>query len=399
MFEKILKILGLCSWAGRGLIAAFLPSPERDRVVAGYPISPPRWSVFVGLIEGTVGFLSYIMGALAFMGPLGGDLGLLQPYVHLGGIITWFAWHLQPRAWLYLYFALTGFVRAMAFLITREAVAEPALWLPLRTAQWLRNRYRRLRRSSKLGPVRPDRAFVEAGCDLVILSSREKPEWDELATIRVGERFYQLADVEERSDGRWQAIAYRLNEIAGRDIGIKLLTSDVEPPAELPGGPKRARADRAWYFAYGAAMELETLRAAVPSARFVSVAKCSGYRLSFERPAADGSGVATAIRTNNPGDAVWGVVWEFEETNLAAIDPLEGIGPGCRWHEIEARDRGGDEYLVRLSVSEVASLDRSLAPSRQHRDEVVRAARHHGLPRQYVSLLAAARVAGPGAPR
>ena len=140
-------------------------------------------------------------------------------------------------------------------------------------------------------------------------------------------------------------------------------------------------------------MQPEVVGAAAASTRLVSTVKCSGYRLSFEKPAPDGTGVATAVRTNNPGDAVWGVVWECDEADGGALDAVEGIGPGCRWHDVTARDLGGEEYVVKIALSEAASLDHSLAPSRRHRDSVVEAARQHGLPRLYVSVLAALQVA------
>ena len=209
-------ILVLFSLAVRGVISALLPPPERDRVIGGYPISAARWSLYIGLIGGGGGLYFYMSGALAFIVPLGGDQGVAlldtaaPGYVSLGGLLAWLAWQLQPEAWLFSYLALVGFARVLAFLITGEAIAEPSVLLPLRAVQWLTGGYRKKRRLAELGPERPDRALVEKGCDLVILSCREKPELDELATIKVGGRFYRLLDVEDIADGRWRSLTYRL---------------------------------------------------------------------------------------------------------------------------------------------------------------------------------------------
>ena len=110
--NKVATVLAACLWIVRGLLAATLPAPERHRVQDG-AASAARWSLFLGVVEGTLGLLLYIFGALAYMGPLGGDLGLalLESdltidtfHIRGGGLLTWFSWHLQAEAWLYMYF-------------------------------------------------------------------------------------------------------------------------------------------------------------------------------------------------------------------------------------------------------------------------------------------------------
>ena len=369
-----------------------LPSPERDRIAAAYQISPPRWSLALGLIGGTAGLLLYIDGALAFIVPLSGDQARLlldteMPGLNrLAGSIAWLAWHLRPEAWLYLYLTLTGLLRVVVFAATRQAVAEPVILAPLRTLQWLGGRGARQRRLAQLGPPRPDRVLEGGGGDLVVLSCREKEDWDELATIKIAGRFYRLIEVADRDDERWTAIAYRLREIEATDVIRKLVKTDLRPPTGHSGATKTAPSGRLWYFAFGAAM----LPANVPDGRLVCVAKLGSHALRFERPAADGSGEAVAVATNNPSDITWGVVWEYDEGELGKLEDLERIGPDCHWQDVEVCDANGRHYSVKLAVVDRQALDPSLRPRRAHRDQLVEAARRHGFPRIYVGLLAAA---------
>lgn len=379
----------------RGVLSALLPAPERDRIAAGHQISPPRWSFALGVIGGAVGLLLYMDGALGFMGPLGGEQALLlldtrMPGLgRLAGIMTWVAWHLQPQAWLYMYLALVGLLRVVAFATTGQAVAEPVILAPLRGIQWLGGRQARQKRRAQLGPPRPDRVLAGKGGDLVVLSCRGKDDWDEAATIKIAGRFYRLIDVADRQDGRWTVIAYRLREVEPADVVRKLVRTDLRPPTGHSGATKTAPAGRLWYFAFGPTMLPATLHDEVPDGHFVCVARLGSHALRFERPAADGSGEAVAVATTNPSDITWGVVWEADEGQLESLEHLERIGPDCHWQDVEVGDVDGLRYAVKLAVVDRQVLDPSLRPQRRHRDQLVEAARRHGFPRIYAGLLAA----------
>ncbi len=389
----------------RGALSAVLPSPERDRITAGHQLSPPRWSFALGVIGGGVGLMLYMDGALGLMRGLGGEqaLALLDSKIPgfggLAGIMTWLTWHLRPDAWLYMYLALMGLFRVVTFAITGQAVAEPFILAPLRASQWLAGREARERRRAQLGPPRPDRVLARRGGDLVVLSCREKEGWGESATIRIAERFYRLIDVADRQDGRWTAIAYRLRELESNDEVRKLVKTDLRPPPDHRGSTKTPAAGRLWYFAFGPAMLADTLHREVPDGQFICVAKLGSHALRFERPAADGSGEATAVATNSPADITWGVVWEMDDGRLESLEDLERIGPDCRWQDVEVGGVDGRRYAVTLAVVDRQTLDPSLRPQRGHRDRLVEAAHRHGFPRIYTDLVATAPLHGEGPAR
>lgn len=398
-------VLAYCSWAARGVISAVLPAPERDQIAAGFQISPPRWSFALGMIGGAVGLMLYMGGALGFMGLLGGEQALalldspMPGFGRLAGIMTWLTWHLQPEAWLYMYLALMGLVRVLAFAITGQAVAEAVILPPLRGIQWLRGRAARQARLVRLGPTRSDRVLAGKGGDLVVLSCREKEDWDEVATIKIAGRFYCLIDVADRPDGRWTAIAYRLREIGSTDLIRKLVKTDLRPPTGYTGATKAPPAGRLWYFAFGPTMLPATLHDEVPDGHFICAAKLGRHALRFERPAADGSGEAVAVATTSPADITWGVVWEVDEGHLESLEELERIGPDCHWQDVEVGDVDGRRYAVKLAVVDRQVLDPSLRPQRAHRGQLVEAALRHGFPRIYAGLLATVPLHGEGPAR
>ncbi len=398
-------ILAYCLWAARGVLSAALPAPERDRIAATHQISPPRWSFALGMIGGAVGLLLYMEGALRYMGLLGGEQSLalldsrMPGFGQLAGIMTWLTWHLQPEAWLYMYLALMGLVRVLGFAITGQAVAEAVILPPLRGIQWSRRRAARETRLVQLGPPRSDRVLEEEGGDLVVLSCREKENWDEVATIKIAERFYRLIDVADRRDGLWTVIAYRLREIGSTDLIRTLVKTDLRPPTGYTGATKTPPAGRLWYFAFGPTMLPATLHDEVPDGHFICVAKLGSHALRFERPAADGSGEAVAVATISPSDITWGVVWELEEGQLERLEDRERIGPDCHWQDVEVDDVDGRRYSVNLAVVDRQVLDPSLRPERGHRDQLVEAARRHGFPRIYADLLAAVPPHGKGPAR
>jgi len=385
------------SWVARGVVSAFLPSPERERVAAPVRVSPPRWSFFVGVIGFLVGLFLYVEGALAFMSGLvnlqgtallqSGDPNVTDAVINWGGILSWFAWHLQPQAWLYMYVCLTGAVRVIAFAVTQEAVAEPVIWVPMRLLQNSRRKAEEQARLFELGPRRPDRAIEEDDCDLVVLSCREKEQWGESTTIEIGERQYRLIDFADRSDGRWKVIAYRLRESRPSDAVRSLVKTSIKPPEGHVGGALRAPEGRIWYFAFGLPMDPATSESVLTNPFRICTAQLSRHALRFAKPAAEDCGEAAAIPTQNPSDIVWGVVWECPERDADSLAQLEHIGDQCAWENLEVRDEEATRYAVQVAIVNEDIRDLSLLPTPEYRDRLLQAARTYPFSKIYLGLL------------
>ncbi len=206
----------------QGLVAALLPTPERERFARPRELDAPRRSFELGLIQLAFGVGMFLFGGLAFMRPATADQsvmllenwmpGLSTTHFRGLGVINWLAWFVFPGSWPFAYLALVGLARCTAFAVTREAVGEPVVWAGLRMWQKLRGRAARRARESRLGPLRPDRVLPGKGGDLFVLTCRDKPGWTPAVTIEIDDRFYRLVGADEREDGEWNVLVYRLRE-------------------------------------------------------------------------------------------------------------------------------------------------------------------------------------------
>jgi hypothetical protein len=129
------------------------------------------------------------------------------------------------------------------------------------------------------------------------------------------------------------------------------------------------------YFAYAGLMDPTRLSATAPKAEFRFIAHLPETRLAFT---IDG-GLPTVVA--DPGHTVWGAVFDVPASDSAAITAAEA-GEGRSPSEQRAVDREGNKYDVVTYVDLDASDEH--APSSEYMDEVVRGARHWGLPTGWV---------------
>jgi hypothetical protein len=213
------------------LFAALLPAQERSALVRR-GAEPLIWSVLLGLVEFFVGGSLIVSDAMAWFQPMADAAATrimeMDPRElaaspenkaegHVGAVI-WLAWVLRPYTWLLASIPLVGIARLVAFGVTREVVGEPLVWAAVRIAQAAGRLLHGSQDLLRFGPERPDRLLQEAESDLIILSARPKPEWNERVTIEIDDRFYRLRRMEERQDGTWWAYAYLLREAEPGEI-------------------------------------------------------------------------------------------------------------------------------------------------------------------------------------
>jgi hypothetical protein len=216
-----------------GWVAALLPPPARDRLAREHGVDVPRCSLALGLAQLALGLLGFMSGGIAYMRGASLSLSWLlienwEPGVSTtdmqgGGLVSWLGWFLHPLAWLTGFVALTGLVRIVAFVATREPVAEPLVWLVVRLREAFVRRRDSRRRERDLGPPRPDRFVEDPDGRLVLLSCRERPEIHGGVTVEVDGRFWLFESVEDRPDGEWTCRAYRLRRQQEGELIRRLL--------------------------------------------------------------------------------------------------------------------------------------------------------------------------------
>ncbi len=223
------------------VLACLLPRSERRRLAFALDLDLRPANLELGIIEFLGGA---ICGSLAFLRHAESLSHMetstvamqIEPNVALStlilaGPLTFFSFIFTLVGAITFYVTLAGFLRLVVQTVTSEVSGDPAVGLAVLGARGISRRTSAWRERRVYGPERPDRFLVEPGSDLVVLSSREKPGWNERVTIRVGDRFYRLAAVEEREDGPHRSRAYILRETEVREVVRGLIVLD---PPSLP---------------------------------------------------------------------------------------------------------------------------------------------------------------------
>ena len=143
------------------------------------------------------------------------------------------------------------------------------------------------------------------------------------------------------------------------------------------------------YFAYGSNMCTGRLRNRVPSARSVRIAKLTGHSFRFHKRSKDESAKGDAFETGNPGDLVWGVIFDINRREKPLLDSVEGLGKGYREKSATVFDEGGKRYDLFLYVAEPNCIDNSLRPYSWYKRFVIDGARQHTLPEEYMNAITA----------
>lgn len=141
------------------------------------------------------------------------------------------------------------------------------------------------------------------------------------------------------------------------------------------------------YFAYGSNMCTSRLRLRVPSATPRLWARLAGHAFRFHKRGRDGSAKADAYKTDNPGDRVWGVVFEIADAEKPNLDRAEGLNQGYNERTVGVVDEAAATHQALIYVADPPAVDASLRPYSWYKRFVVEGARHHGLPADYVRFL------------
>lgn len=156
------------------------------------------------------------------------------------------------------------------------------------------------------------------------------------------------------------------------------------------------------YFAYGSNLDPAQMRDRCPGCVTVGLAVLQDHRLAFPIFSPDwGGGVAGPVHAH--GRQVWGVLYELTDAQMATLDSYEGFkGPGDQHNfydretitvNLTRPDDGSVPRRVRAAAY-FPHFSKPAPPSRAYLDTVLRGARHHRLPEDYVEALGSEVVAG-----
>ena len=134
-------------------------------------------------------------------------------------------------------------------------------------------------------------------------------------------------------------------------------------------------------------MSTPRLRIRVPSARAVAVARLHKHRLKFHKKSKDNSGKCDAECTNDEKDVVYGVVFEIAASEKPELDKHEGLKNGYEEKRVSIYTEDGKE--LNAATYYASNIDSKLKPYDWYKEHVVRGAKEHCLPFEYIKLLEA----------
>lgn len=106
------------------------------------------------------------------------------------------------------------------------------------------------------------------------------------------------------------------------------------------------------FFAVGTNMDEEWMRGWIPAARRLTIASLSGFSVRWHKRSSDGGKLA-ALRTGQPDDVIWGVVYEVDGLNWQQIDE------GQRAHGYR------DEHVTVVGRTATSTTPRCTSPARR----------------------------------
>lgn len=153
------------------------------------------------------------------------------------------------------------------------------------------------------------------------------------------------------------------------------------------------------YFAYGADLNPARMTQNSPGYKTVGAARLRDWSIAFPRySASERSAVASILR--QPGESVWGALYEVPDRELPILDSIFGFYPDGLLQideyvrrEVEVERQGRPLPVVAHTYVAIPD-DRETPPTADYMMLIIDGARYHGLPRAYIGALNAVKT-GP----
>ena len=138
-----------------------------------------------------------------------------------------------------------------------------------------------------------------------------------------------------------------------------------------------------WYFAYGSNLARDQKVKRTGKIREERRARLDGYRIAFNKRGTGGTGKANIVPDQT--GTVWGVVYRCSPEALNEMDQYEGVSGGHYARKtVRVRVDSGDELEAVTYVAGRTFIDDSLTPSPEYLQTILRGAREHDLPDEYI---------------
>ncbi len=140
------------------------------------------------------------------------------------------------------------------------------------------------------------------------------------------------------------------------------------------------------YFAYGSNMAEARLQRRIPSASRIGVARLFGHQLTFHNASTkDGSAKCDALRTENPAQLIFGVLYRMDPAEKDILDRYEGLGVEYRDEVVPVVFEDGEQNEALIYYA--TNIEPTLYPYHWYKEHVVRGARENGFPEGYIRTI------------
>lgn len=136
-------------------------------------------------------------------------------------------------------------------------------------------------------------------------------------------------------------------------------------------------------FAYGSNMCTGKLRQVARSAVPEFIGKMENHQLVFNKLSIDGSGKGNVAFKKD--SHVWGVVFRISDEDRAPLNTSESGYKSCE--SVEVVDSLGNKHRVQCYIAKEENIRPNLRPFDWYLTFVVRGAKQHDLPPQYIEYL------------
>lgn len=137
-----------------------------------------------------------------------------------------------------------------------------------------------------------------------------------------------------------------------------------------------------YYFSFGSNMSAHRIKARLPNAKRVGVAKLVGYQLAFDMLSLDGSGKCTIHPDEH--SSVYGVVWELNETEQHTLHHIEG--PRYDVEQLQVHLTAQQQHITAYCYI-ANTIDKVALPFDWYVQHVYLGAQEAALPESYVQSI------------
>jgi gamma-glutamylcyclotransferase (GGCT)/AIG2-like uncharacterized protein YtfP len=140
------------------------------------------------------------------------------------------------------------------------------------------------------------------------------------------------------------------------------------------------------YFAYGSNLHPVRLSERVPSARLITPASLSNYKLCFHKKSKDGSGKCNIVTSDEKKEQVFGAIYQLDAKHKARLDQFESKGSGYIDKQI-AINHEGQTYACFSYFAQESHIVETLQPYHWYKKLVLLGAGYLKFPKNYLESI------------